>query len=192
MKKTTILTAAALSLSAVPMFGAAFQASLTPETALQPRTEYISGVSLNIWGENPQSGFALGIINGSTGESVGFSLALFHNYADVYSGAQAGLFNEVNTIHGAQLGFVNYARVEVEGAQLGFLNLSEGNITGAQVGFVNYNKQKVTGAQVGFVNYTNDLHGVQLGLVNYVESFGWFDAFPSKLAKGFPFFNWGF
>lgn len=193
MRKSTIVTAiVALGLSAGQMFGAAFQASLTPDTALEPRTEYISGVSLNIWGENPQSGFALGIINGSSGESVGFSLALFHNYADVYTGAQASLFNEANTITGAQLGFVNYARVQVTGAQLGFVNLNDGNTEGAQLGFVNHTGQKVTGAQLGFVNHTRDLEGVQLGLINIVENNGWFDEFPNKLAKGFVFVNWSF
>lgn len=182
----------ALGLSTGSLFGAVFQASLTPDTAIQPRTEYISGVSLNIWGENPQSGFALGIINGATGDSVGFSLALFHNYADIYTGAQAALFNEVNTITGAQLGFVNYARVQVTGAQVGFLNLNDGNIEGAQVGFVNHTGKKVTGAQVGLVNHTHELEGVQLGLINWVESSGWFNEFPNKLAKGFVFVNWAF
>lgn len=193
MRKSAFVSViAALGLSAGQMFGAAFQASLTPDTALEPRTEYISGVSLNIWGENPQSGFALGIINGATGESVGFSLALFHNYADVYTGAQASLFNEVNTITGAQLGFINYAKVQVTGAQVGFVNLNDGNTEGAQVGFVNHSGQKVTGAQVGFINHTKELEGVQVGLLNWVDSSGWFNELPSKLSRGFVFVNWAF
>lgn len=193
MKKSAFVSClAAFTLSAGTLFGAAFQASLTPETALEPRVQRISGFSLNIWGENPQSGFALGIINGATENSSGFMLGLFHNYADIYSGAQMALFNEVNSISGAQLGFINFAKVEVEGAQLGFLNLNQGNTIGAQVGFINHTAQKVTGAQVGLVNHANDLEGVQLGLFNYVESFGWFNEFPSKLARGFVFINWGF
>lgn len=193
MRKSAIISIfAALGLSAGSLFGAAFQASLTPDHAIEPRTEYISGFSLNIWGENPQSGFALGIINGATGESVGFSLALFHNYADIYTGAQASLVNEVNSLKGAQLGFFNYAKVQVVGAQLGFVNINDGNTEGAQLGFINYNAQKVTGAQVGLVNYANELEGVQLGLINWVETSGWFNELPSKLSKGFVFVNWSF
>ena len=31
-----------------------FQASLTPDIAIYPKTTEINGLSLNIWGENPQ------------------------------------------------------------------------------------------------------------------------------------------
>ena len=58
-----------------------FQASLTPDIAIYPKTTEINGLSLNIWGENPQQGVALGFVNGSTGDSAGFSWGLF-NYSD--------------------------------------------------------------------------------------------------------------
>lgn len=193
MKKTVLFSSvAALALSAGSVFGSALQLSLTPDTAIEPRTERIEGFSLNFWGENPQDGFALGIINGATQDSSGFMLGLFHNYADAYQGAQMALFNEANTIQGAQLGFINFVKVEIEGAQIGAANINQGDLYGAQLGLFNYTAKKVTGAQVGLVNHANNLEGVQLGLINYVESFGWFDEFPSKLARGFVFVNWGF
>jgi len=148
MKKLLIVSAFFVGAIGVRAEGSAFQASLTPDIAIQSKTTEISGLSLNIWGENPQHGVALGFVNGSTGESSGLSLAFIANYDDSY--------------------------------------------TGVQLGFVNYSKESFKGLQWGCVNYTEKLDGVQLGLVNIVEDNGWFDQFPSKLAKGFPFFNWSF
>ena len=53
-----------------------FQASFVPEGAMYPREQRIEGMTLSIWGENPQSAFALGFVNGSTGQSSGMSLGL--------------------------------------------------------------------------------------------------------------------
>ena len=44
------------------------QLSLTPDIALFDRSETIEGLCLSIWGENPQTALALGIVNGSTAE----------------------------------------------------------------------------------------------------------------------------
>jgi len=55
-----------------------------------------------------------------------------------------------------------------------------------------YSKQSFKGLQWGFVNYTEKLDGVQLGLVNIVTAAAGSTSFPTKLAKGFPFFNWSF
>lgn len=53
-------------------------------------------MSLSIWGENPQTGLALGVVNGSSGSSAGVSLALFLNYADSYRGLQVAAVNYNN------------------------------------------------------------------------------------------------
>ena len=118
MKKLLIVSAFVVGAIGVRADESAFQLSLTPDIAIHPRTTEISAFSLNVWGENPQHGVALG--------------------------------------------------------------------------FVNYSKESFKGLQWGFVNYTEKLDGVQLGLVNIVTDNGWFDQFPGKLAKGFPFFNWSF
>ena len=70
-----------------------FQLSLIPDVAIYSKTTYIKGASLNVWGENPQNAFALGLINGSTGNSSGFSLGLLVNYADSYRGFQIAPIN---------------------------------------------------------------------------------------------------
>jgi hypothetical protein len=69
-----------------------FQLSLTPNIALQSKETTVRGISLNIWGENPQHSLTLGFVNGSTGDSSGFSWGLV-NYAENYTGVQWSFFN---------------------------------------------------------------------------------------------------
>ncbi|HEU6448303.1 MAG TPA: hypothetical protein VFV23_07700 [Verrucomicrobiae bacterium] len=152
------------------------QLSLTPTLALHPRTTVIDGLSLNIWGENPQHGVAIGVVNGSTGASAGFSL---------------GIVNYDQTYKGVQWGIVNISRQYFVGLQRGWLNISCGDFYGAQVAFVNYS-QNTTGLQLGWVNYARNLTGVQIGLVNIAMNNPWFTDFPSKLTPVFPIVNWSF
>lgn len=126
MKKLVFILAGALSLNSM-MANEVFQLSLTPDIALHNRNERIEGFSLSIWGENPQSGFALGFVNGATGESSGVSLGLV-NYADSYAGLQWGWFNYSKSLNGVQLGFVNYADTTKGGVQVGFVNIMPKNV----------------------------------------------------------------
>ncbi len=161
MKKILVISALLIGAIAVRADESAFQASLTPGVAYKSKDTVITGFAINIWGENPQHSFNLGIVNGSTGESSGFSLGIV-NYAESYSGVQWGL--------------VNY---------------TSDTFVGFQHGFVNANKE-TKGLQMGFFNYTEKMDGVQIGLINIIKDNGWFDEFPSKLAKGFPIVNWSF
>lgn len=120
-----------------------FQLSLTPDIAIHSRSTQINGVSLGIWSQNPQSALALGIVNGSTGHSSGLSLGLLANYAESYSGAQlaflanyasgkvSGLqwaaFNYAGSLHGLQLGFINFADTADKGVQIGLINIINAN-----------------------------------------------------------------
>jgi hypothetical protein len=154
-----------------------FQASLTPDIAIYSKTTEINGLSLNIWGENPQQGVALGIVNGSTGDSAGFSWGLV-NYSDTYTGVSWAWVNVNKTsFHGWQYGWVSVAQGEFIGFQSSLI--------------VNYAKE-MHGLQLGLVNYSEELHGVQIGLANIAINNGWFDDFPNKLATGFPIVNWSF
>jgi hypothetical protein len=96
MKKIFIITALAVSAAGLQAEEHGFQASLTPDIAIYPKTAEIQGLSLNIWGENPQHGVALGFVCGSTGDSSGFTWSLF-NYADSYTGVAWGLANYSQT-----------------------------------------------------------------------------------------------
>ncbi len=103
-----------------------FQASLTPEVAVCDRSEMIRGLTLSVWGENPQMGLALGFVNGSIGDSLGASFGLV-NYADKYTGAQFGFLNNTNETTGAQVGLINHTKQAHPGVQLGFINIIENN-----------------------------------------------------------------
>jgi hypothetical protein len=115
------------------------QLSLTPDIALESRETYISGISLNIWGENPQTAFALGFVNGSTGQSVGFSWGLV-NYCEDYTGVHWG--------------FVNYAKGKFVGWQSACVNVAK-EVRGLQWGFVNYT-ESLYGVQLGAINVVKD------------------------------------
>ncbi len=159
---------------------AGFQASLTPDIAIHDRDTRINGVSINFVGENPQSGFAIGVVNGSRGDSLGLSLGVV-NYAENYKGVQYGL--------------VNIASGEFIGWQGGYawlcVNYAE-SIIGAQTGVVNY-AGKLTGVQLGVVIYAQTVHnGLQIGVVNIMPENEWFQDFPSDLAKGMVIVNWSF
>lgn len=175
MKK--LLLAISLLVATTAAFADAyFQMALTPDVAIYPKTTFVSGFSLNVWGENPQDGFAFGLGNGSTGDSRGFSLGLI-NYGETYRGAQWGLINSCSK--------------EFEGWQFGVVNVSQGNFTGFQSGVINV-AQGVTGFQFGVVNYAENLRGLQIGVVNGAVNNSWFQNCPEQLAKGFPLVNWSF
>jgi hypothetical protein len=113
----------------------AFQAALTPNIALHPKDTRINGFSIAVWGENPQSAFALGFVNGSTGDSKGFAWGIF-NYTEKYTGAQLGIVNTSSELFvGLQDGAVNIAK-EVHGVQLGVFNYTD-SLKGVQLGFAN-------------------------------------------------------
>lgn len=143
----------------------AFQLSLIPDIAIHDTGTHIKGVSLSLWGENPQNAIALGVVNGSTGDSSGLSLGLLANYAQSYEGAH--------------LAFVaNYSSIKFTGLQMAALNYAE----------------RLHGAQLGFINFagTSD-KGVQVGLINIMENTReWFKNFPGEVAPFMIFVNWRF
>jgi hypothetical protein len=111
-----------------------FQAALTPDIALQSKDTRINGISLAIWGENPQSAFTLGFVNGSTGMSSGLSWGIV-NYAETYKGVQIGLVNTSSELFvGVQDGVVNIAK-DARGLQWGVVNYTE-TLKGVQLGLV--------------------------------------------------------
>lgn len=177
MKKITMIALCCAVAAGTYAESKAFQASLTPKVAIHSTDTRIEGVALSIWGENPQTAFALGFVNGSSGDSVGFSWGLV-NYAENYTGVQWS--------------FVNCTSGDFVGWQAGFVNYAS-DLTGVQTGFVNVTDNLATGLQWGFVNYAKDASsGVQLGLVNVINENEWFTGFPEELAKGMVFVNWRF
>jgi hypothetical protein len=154
-----------------------FNLSITPGIAIYDRLTTIEGVTLSIWGENPQTSLALGIVNGSTGNSAGLDWALFLNYADNYKGVQWAP--------------INYTGNNSLGWDGGFINYAGGLMTGLVTGAVNIS-QRLRGLQFGIINYveTTDA-GVQLGVINIIQSNKWFANFPNEFAPVMILVNWG-
>jgi hypothetical protein len=162
------------------------QFSLTPDIALYDRTTTIAGLTLNIWGENPQTALALGFVNGSTGQSAGLSLAVILNYANNYKGLQWGL---VNCTKGDFLGWQGGVLFGLAGS---LVNYTGGTMKGLQTGVVNY-AGRLTGLQFGVVNYAAAAQtGVQIGVVNLMPENRWFTGLPDELAPGMILVNWRF
>ena len=156
----------------------AFQASLTPEIAVHDRDVVIEGLSLQLWGENPQKALSLGLVSGSVGQSSGFSLSLLANYADSYKGVHWG--------------GINYTRKDFLGWQSGLINYTDQRFKGVQTGFVNYARH-LKGVQFGLINFAQTADaGVQLGLGNIIRENRWFKDFPDSVAPGMVFVNWRF
>ena len=179
MKKRLTCLAAVLVSTCALAGTKPFNLSLTPDIAVYDRGETIEGLTLSIWGENQQTSLALGIANGSTGQSAGLSWGLVLNYADDYKGIQWAP--------------INYTKGNFLGWQNGFVNYSGGAMKGLQVGAVNY-AGRVTGLQFGFVNYAEDTDaGVQIGVVNIIRQHTrWFTGLPEELAPAMIFINWRF
>jgi len=178
MKKVWIAFAGLLIASGAMAQTKPFNASITPDHAVHGRDVRIEGLTLSIWGENPQTSLALGIVNGSSGNSAGLSWGFILNYAENYKG-----------IHWAP---INYVKGDFLGWQGGLVNYTEGPMKGLQTGWVNC-AGTLTGLQFGLVNYAETGEtGVQIGLVNLIPSNRWFSGLPNELAPGMIFVNWRF
>ncbi len=142
-----------------------FQLSLTPDIAVQSRDTQINGVTLNIWGENPQHALALGFVNGSNDDSSGVSFGFLANYAQSYKGLEFAWL-------------ANYASDNFSGLQLAAFNYA-GNLRGLQLGFINFAQTSQQGLQIGLINIM-------------AETKTWFTDFPHAVAPGMVLVNWRF
>ena len=156
-----------------------FNLSLAPDVAIFDRDTRIEGLTLSLWGQNPQTALSLGVINGSTGQSGGFSWALVLNYTDSYTGIQWAP--------------INYSSGEFLGWQHGFINIAEGSMTGLQSGWINY-ANRLNGLQFGVINVAMTVDaGLQIGLINVIQQNDhWFTDLPNELAPAMIFVNWRF
>ena len=186
MKKLLASLAVVLASSAAVADTKPFNLSITPEIAIYDRSQTVEGVTLSIWGENEQSSLALGIANGTTGQSAGLSLGIL-NYADDYKGLQWGLVNCTKD------DFVGWQGGFIFGVLGSVVNYTGGSMKGLQSGLVNY-AGSLTGVQIGLANYAEDVDaGVQIGLVNAIrENSRWFSGLPEELAPAMILVNWRF
>lgn len=167
MKRLTLILLSVLAATAAVAGSKPVQLSLTPEIAVHSRDTLIEGLSLNLWGENEQRAIAIGLVNGSYGDSAGISLGVL-NYAENYKGIHVGI--------------INHAGGRFSGAQIGWLAGFSG---------INY-AYSLTGLQLGLVNYAEKAeNGIQIGVINIMnETQLWFDHFPNEVAPGMILVNW--
>lgn len=207
LKKLSVLTvASSLAISAHAQMDqaqmasaepAVFQASLwAPSPQLVPATDDVTGVRLQVYGENRNMrGVDIGFGHSTTGDFVGFGglFTLYNHVGGTTTGVQWGLVNFTEgEVIGWQSAVINISTAKVKGVQSGLINYNDmvtADVSGVQLGFVNTAKH-IHGVQLGFINYAETLKGVQLGLWNQVNSRDWdqFDPLP----KVFPFINVGF
>lgn len=163
-----------------------FQASLTPDYALYESSQRIEGLTLSVWGHNPQSGLAIGLVNGSIENSSGLSLGVL-NYAESYAGVQWALANftegdfagwQGGPLLGLLVSVVNHTGGHMSGVQAGVVNLA-GTLSGLQLGLINYARQAESGVQIGLVNLLP-------------QNSAWFTGMPQELAPGMVLVNWRF
>jgi len=124
-----------------------------------------------------QTSLAIGIANGTVGDSAGLSWGFVLNYADSYKGIQWAP--------------INYTKRDFLGWQAGFIDYVWGSMMGLQSGIVNY-AGRVKGLEFGIVNYTDDVDaGCQIGLINIIQSNkSWFQDLPNSLAPTMILINW--
>lgn len=149
------------------------------------------------------TGVELGFLNHVSGDMIGFQgipILTFWNAVNIVHGRsigmQGGLYNQSETIRGAQTGLVNIG-YDMAGLQLGLYNYTE-NMTGAQLGLVNiayvsghgfqaglYNgAAKFRGFQLGLVNQTQVLEGLQIGILNVASQK---DVMPAMVIANWQF-----
>ena len=196
MKRLVITAVCCMAAAAAFAENQAFQASFTPEVAVHDKETRIIGFTINFWGENPQSALAIGLVNGSTGNSHGFSflpwVGALLNYAENYTGVHWGWVNFTQgQFAGWQSGLFNYAD-NLVGAQTGIVNWSN-TATGLQWGLANGCRNLNAGLQLGLANYAATVEkGLQIGLVNIMPENTWFENMPHEFAKGMVICNWNF
>jgi len=199
MKSLKILSVLALvgATALTARADAFFQAALwAPSPQLVPATESVSGIRLEVYGENQNmTGLDIGFANSTTGDFQGLGglFTLYNHVGGTTTGVQWGVVNYTEgAVVGWQGGWINVNKANVTGLQTGLVSwndITTADVAGVQLGFVN-TARHVTGVQLGFINYAESLKGVQLGLWNQVNSRDWDEFKP--LPKVFPFINLGF
>jgi hypothetical protein len=123
----------------------------------------ITGVRLNLlYGKNANVyGVDLGLVNHVSGEMKGWQLGVVNLVDERYEGWQAGI--------------VNLAREDFKGLQfaapsiLPLANFARRG-EGAQIAWAFNRSERFSGFQLSLVNVADDMHGLQVGLVNIIRS----------------------
>ncbi len=126
---------------------------------------FVNGVGDDLYGAQ------VGFINPVAAKADGAQIGFVNSVGESLVGAQVGFVNGMGTsLLGGQLGFVNHVGDNAKAVQYSFVNTVGDSLTGAQFGLVNSARNHTYGAQIGIVNKTSKLTGLQLGLINVIDS----------------------
>ncbi len=180
------LLAGAASAKADAVFQFGFFA---PDLQLVSADRDVRGLRLNfVYGENANvSGVDLGIVNSTTGDFTGFGWAPGANIVrgDALAIQWSWIYSHTR---GQFTGWQSGALSRVTGAnsqgfQSGWVNFAENDFTGLQFGLFN-RSAAMHGVQIAFVNWTDQLQGLQVGLINIARN--------SAIYPVMPIVNWRF
>ena len=143
-------------------------------------------LKLSLWGDiavavpNNKAhvtGIDLGI-GSSTAKVDGVQLDLIYSEAGTVRGINdAWIYAKVGTIYGVQSAIVSVSEDKVIGVQSGWVDLAHGQVTGVQLGIYNQ-VEDLHGLQLGLVNNARHISkGLQIGLVNIARN-GWLKVLP--------------
>lgn len=128
----------------------------------------------------------------------GIALDLVGGVQDDVAGLDVGLLNTVDKeLTGIGAGAINLGHGHVRGIQVGFGNTADTSLAGVQISIANQVDGAAKGAQLGVGNFAGKCVGVQIGVVNKVDSskclqLGLFNLNPSGFLPFFPIFLMGF
>lgn len=149
-----------LSINSVNADTSGIQLSIINPVQLVHETDTIAGLRLNLIYSSNESvrGLDLGLVNNTIGDHYGGQLGLVNLVGGNFKGIQEGFFNKVDG--------------EFYGIEYGAINIVKNNFNGLQIGYL-YNSvgHKMDGVQIGLVNTCGILYGLQIGLLNFNESY---------------------
>lgn len=147
----------------------------------------------NLPANSSVGGVRLSVLHGQVNEVKGVDFSLLGmSETDRTTGVNFGLFfgaSKVNQeMKGVSLGLVNWNQGQTTGLNLGAVNVTN-NVEGLNWSAVNYSEgytmadigiasiSKKSNFQLGFFNMTDQIDGVQIGLLNCADN-GFFKCFP--------------
>lgn len=112
----------------------------------------------------------LGLFDSNTPTVEGLDLNFFSARNEELTGLQMSLiYARSGDMKGVQISFWTAAQ-SASGVEIGFVNNDTNDLTGVQLGIVNL-VGELDGAQLGLINKATFVHGLQLGIFNYAERF---------------------
>ena len=126
-----------------------------PGLQLFPEQTKVMGLRLNVAGSDNHEVMCVDIGLVSKADRMdAIQLNLANRVDAEFTGISAGLFNQMGSVAGLQAGLFNNVAHDMNGFQFGLFNVAD----------------DVAGFQVGLINRTVSMRGVQIGLVNLIES----------------------